>query len=91
MCCIFFLMCRVGSFSLSYIYIKLINSFVIFPDLSCLISYGIDYYPTHAQIHPGTTVSRPAGNFNQPDICWKSSMVSSRQSSRFLECIEKTF
>jgi len=31
------------------------------------------------------------GDFNHPDICWKSSMVSCRQSRRFLECIEDDF
>jgi len=29
--------------------------------------------------------------FNHPNICWKSSMASSRQSRRFLECIEDNF
>jgi len=31
------------------------------------------------------------GNFNHPDICWKSNTASCRQSSRFLECIEDNF
>ena len=31
------------------------------------------------------------GDFNHLDICWKSSMVSCRQSRRFLECIEDNF
>ena len=30
----------------------------------------------------------PLGDFNCPNICWKSSMVSSRQSRRLLECIK---
>ena len=30
-------------------------------------------------------------NFNHPDICWKSSMASCRQSKRLLECIEGKF
>lgn len=37
-------------FSLSYIYMKPIKSFMIFPDLSCLISHGIDYNTTRAQV-----------------------------------------
>jgi len=31
------------------------------------------------------------GDFNHPDICWKSSTVSGRQSRRFLECTEDNF
>jgi len=31
------------------------------------------------------------GDFNHPDICWKSNTESCRQSSRFLECIEDNF
>ena len=31
------------------------------------------------------------GDFNQPDICWKSSMANCRQSRRLLECIENNF
>ena len=31
------------------------------------------------------------GDFNHPDICWKSNTASCRQSSRFLECIEDNF
>jgi len=31
------------------------------------------------------------GDFNHPDICWKSIRKSSRQSRRFLECIEGNF
>jgi len=31
------------------------------------------------------------GDFNYPDICWKSNMASCRQSSRFLQCIEDNF
>jgi len=31
------------------------------------------------------------GDFSQPDICWKSSMVSCRQSRRSLECTEENF
>ncbi|PKU34849.1 mitochondrial fission process protein 1 [Limosa lapponica baueri] len=31
------------------------------------------------------------GHFNHPDICWKSSTVSCRQSRRFLECIGDNF
>jgi len=31
------------------------------------------------------------GEFNHPDICWKSSTVSRRQSRRLLECIEENF
>jgi len=31
------------------------------------------------------------GDFNQPNICWKCSMASSRQSRRFLECSEDNF
>ncbi|GAB0210070.1 hypothetical protein GRJ2_003472800 [Grus japonensis] len=31
------------------------------------------------------------GDFSHPDICWKSSMVSCRQSRRLLECIEDNF
>ncbi|GAB0190086.1 ras GTPase-activating protein 1-like [Grus japonensis] len=31
------------------------------------------------------------GEFSHPDICWKSSMVSCRQSRRLLECIEVNF
>ncbi|KAF1446069.1 hypothetical protein FQV07_0012861, partial [Pygoscelis papua] len=31
------------------------------------------------------------GDFNHPDICWKSSTVSCRQSRRLLECIEDNF
>ncbi|PKU40515.1 rna-directed dna polymerase from mobile element jockey-like [Limosa lapponica baueri] len=30
-------------------------------------------------------------DFNHPNICWKSSMVSCRQSRRLLECIEDNF
>jgi len=30
-------------------------------------------------------------DFNHPDICWKSSMASCRQSRRFLEYIEVNF
>ncbi|GAB0203009.1 hypothetical protein GRJ2_002766500 [Grus japonensis] len=30
-------------------------------------------------------------DFNHPNICWKSSTVSCRQSSRLLECIERNF
>jgi len=28
------------------------------------------------------------GDFNHPNICWKSSTVSCRQSTRILQCIE---
>ena len=31
------------------------------------------------------------GVFNHPDICWKSSTASSRQSRKFLECTENNF
>ncbi|PKU34424.1 nedd4-binding protein 2-like 2 [Limosa lapponica baueri] len=31
------------------------------------------------------------GDFNHPDICWKSSMVNCRQSRRLLECMEDNF
>ncbi|GAB0203436.1 hypothetical protein GRJ2_002809200 [Grus japonensis] len=31
------------------------------------------------------------GDFNHPDICWKSSTASCRQSRRLLECIEDNF
>ena len=31
------------------------------------------------------------GDFNHPDICWKSSMASCRQSRRLQECIEDNF
>jgi len=31
------------------------------------------------------------GDFNHPNICWKSSTASGRQSRRFLECIEDNF
>ena len=31
------------------------------------------------------------GDFNHPDICWKSSTASCRQSRRRLECIEDNF
>ncbi|GAB0204009.1 mitochondrial enolase superfamily member 1 [Grus japonensis] len=31
------------------------------------------------------------GDFNHPDICWKSSMATYRQSRRLLECIEDNF
>jgi len=31
------------------------------------------------------------GDFNHPNICWKSSTVSCRPSRRFLECIEDNF
>jgi len=31
------------------------------------------------------------GDFNHPNICWKSSMVSCRQSRKLLECIEDNF
>ncbi|KAK4806137.1 hypothetical protein QYF61_001060 [Mycteria americana] len=31
------------------------------------------------------------GDFNHPDICWKSSTASCRQSGRLLECIEDNF
>ena len=31
------------------------------------------------------------GDFNHPNICWKSSTVSCRQSRRLLECIEDNF
>jgi len=31
------------------------------------------------------------GDFNHPDICWKSSTVSCRQSGKLLECIEDNF
>jgi len=31
------------------------------------------------------------GDFNHPDICWKSSTVSCRQSRRFLEYTEDNF
>ncbi|KAK4818978.1 hypothetical protein QYF61_022645 [Mycteria americana] len=31
------------------------------------------------------------GDFNHPDICWKSSTVSYRQSRRLLECIRANF
>ena len=31
------------------------------------------------------------GDFNHPDICWKSSMASCRQSRRLLECFEDNF
>jgi len=31
------------------------------------------------------------GDFNHPDICWKSNTASCRQSSGFLECIEDNF
>ena len=31
------------------------------------------------------------GDFNQPDICWKSNTASCRQSSRFLKRIEDDF
>jgi len=31
------------------------------------------------------------GDFNHPNICWKSSTASCRQSRRFLECIEDNF
>jgi len=30
-------------------------------------------------------------DFNHPDICWKSSMATGRQSRRFLECTEGNF
>lgn len=43
-------------FSLSYICIKPIKSFMIFPDLSCLMSHGIDYNTTRAQIQPGMMI-----------------------------------
>jgi len=31
------------------------------------------------------------GDFNHPNICWKSNTASCRQSSRLLECIEDNF
>jgi len=31
------------------------------------------------------------GDFNHPNICWKSSMVSCRKSRRFLECTGDNF
>jgi len=31
------------------------------------------------------------GDFNHPNICWKSSIASCRQSRRFLECVEDIF
>jgi len=31
------------------------------------------------------------GDFNHPNICWKSNVVSSRQPRRFLECTEDHF
>ena len=31
------------------------------------------------------------GDFNHPNICWKSSMVSCRVSRRLLECIKDNF
>ena len=31
------------------------------------------------------------GDFNHPNICWKSSMASCRQSRRLLKCIEDNF
>ena len=31
------------------------------------------------------------GDFNHPDICWNSGMVSGRQSKRFLESVEDNF
>jgi len=31
------------------------------------------------------------GDFNYPNICWKSNTASCRQYSRFLECIEDNF
>ena len=31
------------------------------------------------------------GDFNHPDICWDSGMVSGRQSGRFLESVEDSF
>ncbi|PKU28413.1 mitochondrial fission process protein 1 [Limosa lapponica baueri] len=31
------------------------------------------------------------GDFNHPDICWKSNTVSCRQSRRFLECLDDNF
>jgi len=31
------------------------------------------------------------GDFNHPDICWKSSTASCRKSRRFLECLEDDF
>ncbi|KAK4821003.1 hypothetical protein QYF61_010734 [Mycteria americana] len=33
----------------------------------------------------------PLGDFNHPDICWKSSTASCRQFGRLLECIEDNF
>jgi len=31
------------------------------------------------------------GDFNHPDICWKSSMVRCRQPRRLLECMDDNF
>ncbi|KAM9591230.1 uncharacterized protein ACIBXB_006103 [Morphnus guianensis] len=31
------------------------------------------------------------GDFNFPDICWKYNMAESKQSRRFLECVEDNF
>jgi len=33
----------------------------------------------------------PLGYFNHPNICWKSSTLSSGQSRRLLECMEDNF
>lgn len=46
---IIFPRCRVESFSLSSVYIKLINIVMIFHHLSCLLAHGIDYNSPLAQ------------------------------------------
>ena len=38
-----------------------------------------------------TASAHSAGGLNHPDICWKGSMASCRQSKRLLKCVEDNF